>query len=124
MEKKKVKMPSEQIEISIGPNVYPIKQPTNGQLIDIESSKSSLTRGTHSDMLRGASSAAQAYLLTEVISTFNILIPKLKTDLNATSLLDLTPIQTRNMCKVYTEIVYPWLEQIRQIANDEVDVEE
>lgn len=120
--KEPLKMPSGTISVTIGPNSYDIKIPNNGQLIDIETRKAKLTDGSHSQMLFGGGAAQQAYLLTEVVSVFSILIPQLLKDLNTTSLLELNPIQTKEMVKVYTDIIHPWLTQIREVANEDVEI--
>lgn len=120
--KEPLEMPSNTITVKIGPNDYDIKIPTNGQFIDIETRKAKLTDGSHSQMLFGGGAAQQAYMLTEVAATFTILTPKLLTDLNVLSILDLDPIQTKSLVKAYTEVVYPWLTQIRAVANEDVDV--
>ena len=121
-EKKVLPTPVPVLQVEIGPNTYDIKIPNNGQFIDIESRKAKLTDGTYSQMLFGGSPSQQAYLLTEVIATLTVLIPKLSKDLNVGSMLELDPIQTKQIVKVYTKQIYPWLSQIREVANEDVDL--
>lgn len=120
-EKVALPMPVSILSVKIGPNDYSIKIPSNGQFIDIEARKAKLTDGTHSQMLFGGSPSQQAYLLTEVIATLSVLLPKLSKDLNVASMLDLDPIQTKQMVSVYTKEIYPWLAQIRDVANEDIE---
>lgn len=125
MEQKKEKqMPANSITIKVGPNEYNIKYPNNGKLIDIERMKIKLTDGTHKDMLFGTNAAQHAYLLTESIATFMILIPELTKDLTVPSLMDLNPMQTKSIVDAYSRVYYPWMEQWRAIVNEEVEEEE
>lgn len=120
-EKVQLKVPTSVLSVVIGANTYDIKIPSNGQFIDIEARKAKLTDGTHSQMLFGGSPSQQAYLLTEVIATLSVLIPGLAKDLNA-SILEMNPIQTKEMVNVYTKKIYPWLSEIREVANQDVEL--
>ena len=122
--KEPLKMPASTISIMIGPNSYETKTPTNGQFIDIISRKIKLTDSTHSQMLYGGGQEQQAYMLTEIAATLPVLFPQLLKDLNVPSILDLSPINplTKQMVKAYTDIVFPWLTQIRTVANEDVDI--
>lgn len=124
VEKKKVKMPKAVMDLIIGPNSYSIKIPNNGNFIDIEKLKIQLTEGTHSKMLYGNAFAQQGYVLVETIAALQILVPGLQKSLNVDSLMDCDPIQTKALVKSYMQEIFPWLQEIQKIANDEVDVEE
>jgi hypothetical protein len=123
--KEKLKQPSNQIQIKIGmkgmENEYTIKFPTNGQLIDIERRKQSLTLGTGKDMLASNSATAyQAFILTEAIATFSVLTT-IEKDLN-TNIMDLTPLQSKSLVKAYEkyyEWMQGWMEYINQDDEDE-----
>lgn len=122
-QKKKLQLPAKQIDIIIGLNTYPVKFPNNGQLIDMERMKIQLTDGTHKTMLFGQPSAQQAYLLTETIATFSILIPDLLKDLQVRSLLDLDPYKSKLLTKAYSAVFYPWFQQWVDVINDNEEEE-
>lgn len=124
MEKEKeLKLPANQINVKIGINEYSIKFPNNGQLIEIERNKNRLTGGTGQNMLMGDAAAVQAFMLSEAISTFTVLIPQLKTDLTVPSLLDLNPYQSKSLIKAY-EKYYRWMEEWRTVLNQDIEEEE
>lgn len=116
-----IQAPASKISVTIGPNSYDIKLPNNGQLIDIERWKIQLTSGTHKDMLFGRGPSQQAYLITEVIATLSVLIPDLSKDLNVKSLLELDMIMSKQIIKSYEDTIYPWLQQMINYCNQEVD---
>lgn len=117
-------LPAKQLTIVIGQNTYETKFPNNGQLIDMERMKIQLTDGTHKNMLFGQQSAHQAYLLTETIATFSILLPDLLKDLQVKSLLELDPYKSKILTKAYRDTFYPWFKQWMDIINDSEEEEE
>lgn len=109
------------IEINGNRNNYSVKVPDVGQLIDIETSIFSLKKGT--DLIaNGTKSAYLAHIASEMIATYNIMIPKLKKDLNVESLLDLNPHQTKKMLRDYLEIFRPWWDSWIDIFNDTSEI--
>lgn len=123
--KKEKQLPSSQITVQIGKNTYTIKMPNYGQFIDMERLKYKLTGGTKDQMLfSNSNSSIAAFVYTEAIAALTILIPDLTKDLVATSLLELNPIQSKELIKVYTKQIDPWLKAINEAANEEVDVNE
>jgi len=121
-EKTKLQMPSKSLTVRILEGDYEIKLPTNGQRIDIESTKINMTNGAHKDLIFGGPNAQDAYVLVEAIATFSILIPKLKADI-LKSLLDLDPYQSRSIPKAYQKY-YEWDSQWREFLNQDLDDEE
>lgn len=118
----KKQMPAKTVDIQIGENTYKVNFPNNGQLIDIERRKITLTDGTHKDMLMGMSSGTQqAFMLVEAITTFTVLIPKLSTDLNVKSLLDLDPMQSKKIVHQYTSKYYPWFSSWMDVVNEKLE---
>jgi len=113
-------MPSDKIKVKIGPNEYTIDFPNNAQLIDIEASRIRMTGGTVKDMIQGNTAAMSAYITVEAIATFEILVPKLKTDLNCKSLLNLNPQQSQSFLKAY-EKYYEWMDQWRVFLNQDIE---
>lgn len=125
MDKKTQKvMPSKELKIKIGPNSYTIKLPNNGQLIDIEVRKMSLTSGMHKDLVfSGLASAVSAAAFVEAACTFTVLLPELLTDLNKPSLLDLDMLQSKDISKAYDQY-YDWMASWRKFMNADDETEE
>jgi hypothetical protein len=121
--KEKLEMPAKTLSVKIGSGEYEIKLLTNGQRIDIESNKIRLTNGTHKDLLMGSASAKQAWVLSEAISIFSVLIASLQKDLNVSSLLDLDEYQSRSLIKAF-EKFYEWDQKWREYINQELDEED
>lgn len=116
-------MPASHITVKIGTNEYKIEFPNNDKLIKIERYKNSLNGGSGQQMLQSGSMGVQAYLLTEAIATFTILLPQLETDLNYGSLLELNPFQSKSLSKAY-EKYYTWMEEWMRVINDDAEVKE
>lgn len=110
-------LPAREISVTIGSNTYSIKFPTNGQLIDIEAMKISVSNGTHRDMIYSELGQI-SWTLVEAICTFNVLIPQLKKDLAVGSLLELDPIQSKSIIKAYNKTYYPWIQQWKMVINE------
>lgn len=123
MTKQTIQMPASEISIKIGLNPYIIPFPNNDKLIRIERYKNQLTGGTGQQMLQNGTAGMQAFLLSEAIATFTILLPALEKDLNVGSLLELNPLQSKTIVKGYEEY-YDWMESWRKVLNDEVETEE
>lgn len=118
--KEKKNLPANQIMITVGPNAYEVKFPNNGQLIDIETRKIQMTSGTHKDLLYATTPAAQqAFLLVEAMATFSVLIPQMAKDLNA-QLMELTPMQSKDIVNEYSKTFYPWFKEWMDIINESV----
>lgn len=118
---KKLELPSRAIEVEINGIKYPIKFPNNGQFIDIERMKIDLTNGNLKALIFGTPNNQVAYLLTEAIATFSILIPDLAKDLEVKSLLELDPFQSKSLLRAYENVYYPWIESWRKVINESVD---
>lgn len=115
-----------QITIWIQDNRYDfdINNLTYGNLIDIEKLKITLSQDTHKAMLFTTTRMGQlAYLATDMISTFTILFPKLIEDLNISSLLDLSPLKTKELIQVYSKSFYPWWSTWEKSLNEESEEE-
>lgn len=124
MSDKKLELPSRAIEVEINGTKYPIKFPSNGQFIDIERMKIDLTNGNLKTFIFGTPNNQMAYLLTEAIATFSVLIPDLAKDLSVKSLLDLDPFQSKPLLKAYENVYYPWIEAWRKVINEVVEQDE
>lgn len=116
-------LPASSISVEIGNNTYNIDFPSNGKLIQIERYKNELTGGTGRQMLmNGSSSSMQAYIASEAIATFTILIPKLSKDM-LMPLTELNQLQSKSLIKAY-EKYYEWMEAWREALNEDAETEE
>ena len=120
MEEKELAKPREPLQhaltVVLYGNKYVVKLPTNGHLIDIEATKARLSGGQHYKMLEGGDQAMQAFLLTEAIATVSVLIPEVR-ESNKGPLVNLTPIESREIVQVYMKQLAPWLNRIQEEAN-------
>lgn len=115
-------LPSRTISIKIGENEYEVKFPNNGALIEIEQLKINLSKGTHDTMANVPTvTAERAYLTIEAISTFSVLIPSLKKDLNKASLLELDPYESKQIVNAYIKQFFPWYKQWMDLINKDED---
>lgn len=119
--KSPVTQPSKILHLSLGDNSYDVNFPTNGQLFDIEALKVTLSKDTHRSMLFNQTRSAElAYITIAAIATFTILIPDLKEDIRgAKGLVELSPIETKELVKVYKDVFFPWYEQWMNFINDD-----
>jgi len=122
-QKEKLSAPPSKLTFKIGPNSYSIDFPKNGDLIDIERRKSTLSGGQGQGMINGGSPGMQALILSESIATFSVLLPQLEKDLNVGSLLDLNPSQSKPIVKAY-EKYYEWMDKWRTFLNQDDEKEE
>jgi hypothetical protein len=103
---------SRSITIPIGKNEYTVKYPNVGQQMNIEILKIQLTDGRYDTMKFSYNPAfIKQAEIAEAIATFNILIPDLKKDLNAKSMLELEQDQMLDLLTAYTEKYLPWYEE-------------
>lgn len=117
--------PNEKLKITIQKNEYEISFPNNGQLIDIETKKQSLSSGMMDSLLLGkTTSSNMAWMTISMIATFSILIPDLIKSLRVDSLLELTPIQSKEMVKVYMSEFLVWYHEWEDVINKDLDQEE
>jgi hypothetical protein len=121
-------LPEEQIKFTFENETYQVKYPTNGQVMDIEANKVSLSSGKYLDWLRmaagGAVSSINALNVCDMIATVSVLIPTLRKRLRVNSLIDLTPIQTRKLSKEFAKTILPWLESWDEALNAAEDEDE
>lgn len=110
--------------LTIKSNSYEVEYPNTGQAIDIELLKLQIA-GSNYDALRfGASKMAQEQAdKVDMIATFNVLIPKLKEDLNTKTLFDLQEEQANELLTVYQEQFLTWFSPIKEaIRNPKAEV--
>lgn len=98
---------------------YEISYPNTGQSIDIELLKQQISNGNYDALRFSQSSLAQEQAdKIDMIATFNILIPMLKTDLNTKTLFDLTEEQSDVLLQVYKEDFLNWIVPIKKAIKN------
>ena len=113
-------LPAKSISVEIEGNLYQINYPNNGQLIDIEALKINLSKGTIDGLLFARTAGSQlAYLTVEMIATFTVLIPQLVKDMRVDSFLDLTPLETKGLLKVFQAEYHPWFKEWYEYINED-----
>lgn len=117
--------PSKTLTLRILENEYEINFPTNGQLIDIETYKAALSKGTENNLLMSTSLPANiAFITIEMVATFTHVIPDFKKDLmGGKDLLDLNPIESKPLREAYIEQYLPWYNDWMKLINEDVKVE-
>ena len=119
MEEKK-KMPERQIKVKIKDNEYLCEFPTTGGLMEIEVLKTQLARGQYSEISNaGTVNSGYSRLLIDMIATINVLIPKLRKDMNVASISELHPIDSKTILQVYLKTILPWLNEWFIILNSD-----
>ncbi len=111
-------LPSNTITFKIIENSYTIKYPNNGQLLDIESTKSLLTRQQYHSIAQGEQVSAQrARVTTDWIAFMSICCPDLKKELLINSFSELDQISSKKILLVYIKEILPWLIKWEDILN-------
>lgn len=91
---------------------HTVQFPNVGQHMDIEAMKQSLTNGKYGEMVRAGVKTSDRNLdLVDAISTFSVLLPKIK-DRFSGSLLSIEIKAGLELAKSYTEQYVPWYNNI------------
>lgn len=114
--------PSKTLKLRILENEYEIDFPNNGQLIDIETYKQVLFKGTAQSLLMSSSMNANlAYITIEMVATFTHLIPDFKQDImGGKNLLDLNPVESKPLRDVYLKVYLPWYNAWMEVINEDL----
>lgn len=97
------------IEISIKDNKYIVSFPTVGQIIDIETKRSILSKGQYGNMIESKMQMSWNVLeIIDIMSYFQVLMPKLFDDLNIKSIEELDAIDFVEVVDAYREQFLPW----------------
>lgn len=120
------KKPSISLKLKIMGNDYEVKFPTNGQLIDIETYKTILGKGANNSLYsNGDISSTMAFITIDMVATFTHLIPDLKKDLQGVkSILDLNPLQSKELRRIYLREYLPWYNDWMDYINQDTKEEE
>lgn len=93
---------------------FPVNFPTVGDLLNIHSLQQQLTKGQYDKM--ATSNLAMPLALLDIVdaySHFKILCPQLLSETGIKEMSDLNPVQGRDLGKIYTEQLYPWLKTMQ-----------
>jgi hypothetical protein len=111
-------LPSKTITFKVLENSYTVPYPNNGQLLDIESTKSLLTRQQYHSIAQGEQVSAQrARLTTDWIAFMSVCCPDLKKELLVNSFSELDQIASKKILLIYIRVILPWLIQWEDILN-------
>lgn len=113
-------LPERKKTFKIENNTYDVEFPTTGGLIEIEILKTQLSRGQYNEISNaGTVSGNYSRFMIDTISTFTILFPQLKKDLNVKTISELNPLDSKKLLKVYLKEVLPWLNSWMEILNSD-----
>lgn len=120
----KSKLPAKEIEFTIDGNKYKIPYPNNGQMLQIESMKISLTRSTYSSMTGSDTIIGQiARYTVDMIALLSVCCPEIKKDLMVETFSDLDALSNKRLLDAYVKQIIPWLREWEEILNSEEEVE-
>lgn len=108
-----------QLKLEIKGNIYDVNYPNTGQQIDIELLKAKISDGNY-DILRFSSNSMfqQQADKIDMISTFAVLVPQLKKDINVDSLFKLEEEVSDELLAIYTKQFLPWYVQLKQFIRN------
>ena len=99
-----------ELTVTAGGRNYTVKYPNVGQLIDIATRESNLSRGAIKDlMFSGLADQQDAYVYIKVIAFVEVMLPKLIDDLKVETLLELAPEDFQQLTQVYLKDILVWL---------------
>lgn len=97
------------ITVRIQENVYEVKFPNVGQMIDIESRKATLSSGQYKSMVSAGNRLSNMALdYIDMVSTFGVLIPNFIKDMTV-DIFTLDLEKGRELIKVYKKEVLPFI---------------
>lgn len=96
-------------EIKIQGNSYTLPSINPGHIIDIETTKASITNGRYGDIIKsGTIHGTIALDLIEAISFILVLIPSFKDKLNIESIFKLDLVFMKELVSIYKKEIAPW----------------
>lgn len=96
------------VDIKIKENVYTVSFPKTGQWLDISNLKARIANGDYNAFVSNDPSMIYAKILTDMVATYNVMIPDLKKDMNIDGLLNLDLIDSKLLLDSYTNTWLPF----------------
>jgi hypothetical protein len=116
---------SRSIDVEIRQNIYNVKFPNSGELMDIDLLKLQITNGRYDSLKFSLNPSFQAQALkVDAVAFFNTMLPKLRTDLAVKSIFDLDEDQMLVIVKAFEDTVLPWFEEWQTVLATPVSKEE
>lgn len=108
------------IQIKVSNETFIIKILTPAQVVEIESLKSQFTDGQYGRMSQTNTLLSNSALdYVDVVATFTVLIPELKTSLRVKSLFDLPIDSMGELVSEYKRFIKWWVSWINQMKSKE-----
>lgn len=103
---------SNECVLSIGGNSYTLNKPTMGQILDIQTMKAQITRGSYGQIVRNMDELGIMSLdIVDMISIIHSLCPQVLDDMKVENWDQLDPFDMMDIYKGYVETVLPWYQQ-------------
>lgn len=118
-------LPTKQLTFKVGENEYTTKFPNNGQLMQMQSLKHSLTGGQYNSFVAGLTVADQTERFAADMTAFFITcVPDMKKDLKIESFSQIEAMDRKLLLQVYVKQVLPWLTAWEDWLNSDEEVQE
>lgn len=103
---------SRKIDVQILENMYTVKVPNTGELMDIDLLKVQITNGRY-DILKFSVNPMFQNTAAKVdaVAFLNTMVPDLKKHLNVKSFFDLEEDQMQVLVRIYEDEILPWFEE-------------
>lgn len=100
-------LPAKTIDLLILDHKFTVSFPNTGQFIDMQALKGRIASDNYNQLANSTDQyTGYAMLLTDMIATFNVLIPELKAKMNVSSILGLDMIDSAVLLGIY---IKEWL---------------
>lgn len=111
-------LPSKSIKLKIQEREYEVFFPKTDQFINIQTLKSRIANDSYNELRNSMNDdTGYAVLLTDMIATYNILIPDLKKDINVASILSLEMMESKALLDTYLEQWLPFYQSWMNIIT-------
>lgn len=118
-------MPSRSLTFKIEDNDYKSSYPNNGELMQIQSLKHSLSGDKYNEWVQGVTTAdQQARFTADMIAFFMVCCPQLKADMKVDAFSSLDAVTNKKLLTVYMKIIFPWLAAWETFLNTDDETEE
>lgn len=114
----KIKFPPRELSFTVGENTYKVKYPNNGQLIQIQSLKHSLTGNQYNSISEGRELSDQLAKYSADRDAFLITCcPQMRKDLKVATFAELEAEDSSKLLTVYIKTILPWLNDWENALN-------